>query len=86
MTDRWQGDAERDHRELGSIEAAGPAHRSAELARIHAFTRYLAAARGELPFEDYRNQMRRDVKQELGERLWARRCRDPYRVSDRRGR
>lgn len=45
---------------------------NAELARIHGFRRYVAAGRGEIPLEDYFEEMRRDVDAEFKE-FWERR-------------
>ncbi len=74
----WQGDWEHDARKLGGFDA-----HPAESLRRYAFTRYLAAARGDLPFETYDADMRRLVHAEIDADVWARRARRSITPLDR---
>ena len=81
MGKSWQRSGRHGERQLGPDTLGtghpreGAAYESppAELSGIYPFRRYLAAARGELPFETYCDEMWRHVNAEIEDQLWARR-------------
>lgn len=69
----WQG--ERRYGAPGLRRLGADDSMTEALSYEHSFSRYLAAARGELPFETYHAEMRRRVHLEIDAEVWARRTR-----------